>query len=366
MKTKTFDRHIHDLLTIAPTDAPFVSCYLDMLGRDRSEVLADFDQQAHLAVEGYVGGRLDSLHAALRNIREYLVENFDLGTASIACFARCSSSAYFLAMPFKVALPSEFHVSRRPRIYPLMEARDLYDRFLLVVTTDFEASIFEMSLGSTTGEYSPEDLLSIKKSIPCITKERYHHDRLPSERDLVSEKVRILGELVDEKDYKSILLAGDDARVASLYEALPPILKTKAIPVGADASVACVEEVYEEAIDTFREHEKTQSFDRVLTLSERVLAGGLAVTGVDACVSALEDGFAEVLILNRALEATEDRERLVRAAALAGVEVETVADSRLLNTLGGAGCLLRYHSSHQPDALLFEDELLMLSPVLAS
>ena len=87
------------------------------------------------------------------------------------------------------------------------------------------------------------------------------------------------------------------------------------------------------------EHNESQELvDRLL---EVFRTSGLATLGVAATKAAIRSGLSDQLLVSSSL-GQGDRERLVRAASQAGVPIETVRHSCLLDEQGGAGALLRY------------------------
>jgi peptide subunit release factor 1 (eRF1) len=158
----------------------------------------------------------------------------------------------------------------------------------------------------------------------------------------VKEKITVIESLMAKRGHNSLIIAGDPRYVARLTEALPKSLRGKVIgELKAGISDHQLQGVISQAVDSFLEAEREESFDAVALLIQAVRAGSLATVGFDSTRRALTEGRVFELIISAGL-LHEEREELVRLASQQGIQIETVRDCELLEQNGGVGALLRY------------------------
>ena len=121
-------------------------------------------------------------------------------------------------MQFEVPLESEFIVDELPHIYPLIQLKDTYHRFVVAIVTETEARILETTIGSVT-----EDILEKRPELRERigrewTKEHYHHHRSVRATRFVKEKVEIIEDLMSRGGHNHLILAGSPKMVARLAE----------------------------------------------------------------------------------------------------------------------------------------------------
>jgi len=357
MKTENMDRIVARLLEVKATDAPMLSAFATVDEQGIRSLLAEFDAKADLARSRFQGDRLAAFMDAYEDIRNYLTSDFSSETKGIAIYSRWGEAPFFLPLEFEVPLNQSLVIDTLPHLYPLIELRDRYDKFLLVLMETEKARIIGTSLGSVV-----HDVVSVipelrSDAMRTLSTEHYVHIRQEGEAQLVGEKTRIIRDLVEFEGYRHILLGGNKEMCETFHNSLPADLLAMVVTREGGPLVAGQASVME-ATKAFKEAEKSESKSRVLMLVDELLIGGLAVAGIEASLKALEDGYAEVLVLDQDFEIGEMREHLIRLAVRAGIEIETVKDSGCLRQLSGVGCLLRYQPDHAPAAQLFAKELL--------
>ena len=126
-----------------------------------------------------------------------------------------------------------------------------------------------------------------------------------------------------------------------LSNALPSKLAERVIDLKGGGSASSANDPVKEAVRHFVDQEERESLSAVERLRSAIMSNGLAVTGYESCAGAIRAGQADMLIILDSCP-TEEREELVKLAVEAKIVIETLAESHVLASYGGAGCLLRY------------------------
>lgn len=347
--TKTIlESFIKRLVEIEPDHSPLVSAFIN-LDDNPTDPFAAIEPQARITAKRLSGQRRSDFEDAVEEIRAYLRSSVEPGTRSIALYSRWGDQPVFYPLQFKVPIETNFVVDSLPHIYPLVELKDTYHRFVIVITTEKEARILETTLGSVSSEVlaaRPELRERIGRE---WTKAHYHNHKHERENKFIREKVRIVEELMSRRGHNHLIIAGSPKMVAKLTRALPDHLDDKLVSTMPTNPGAGIDPILLGAVRLFVAAENIESHDHVRRLENAVLGNGLGVAGAEAAHHAIENGYADMLIIDQDIDDLEVREQLVRAATLAKVPIETVNRSPVLRRLGGVGCLLRYKPSPTPE-----------------
>lgn len=337
--------HITGLATLPETESPVLSAYLD-LSSDSAAWRPPLSSWASLARHSFEGRAAAGFDEAVRTLEGLLRGPQEARGAAVFC--RGGDSPFCLPLLFEVPVETQFYAGGLPAIFPLVELKDRFNRFVLVMVTSEVARIFEINLGEASEMLLAERPELRERLGREWTRQHYQNHRRERHQQFVKEKVAVIERLMAKHGHNALVLAGEPRFVNRLREALPRHLQDRiAGEIRSGFRTARLPTVIDEAIRTFLVQEAQQSHDAVRHLDEEVRRGGLAVVGLEASLRALARHQADLLILSSSLPEA-DREPLVRAAALADTEVETVQDSDLLARNGGVGCLLRYLES--PDS----------------
>ena len=341
MKPDPLAALVHRLVEIEPDESPLISCFLD-LQRKHSEWMSDLNYPSSLVAKRLTGRRRTDFEDALGEIRSYLEKSLDPHSKSVAFYARWGENPFFTATEFQVPLKPLFVADTLPHIYPLIELKDSYHRFVIVITTEEEARILETTIGAVT-----EQILAKRPELRQRvgrewTRDHYRNHKREREQQFIHEKIRILEDLMNRKGHNHLIVAGSPKMVGRLAEALPTRLRKKLITSMAANPSSGIGPILLESIHQFTLAESGESHDRVDMLEASVMTGGLAVSGLEASLDAMRDGYADMLIIDQDFEDAETREELIRLALKTNTQIETVSGSEPLKRLAGVGCLLRY------------------------
>ena len=151
MELKNLQKHVRTLATLAESDAEVVSCYLT-LAKGQFTNRNAFDQQVRSLKLGITGKDRSDFEAALERIEAYLKTGLLPDAKSIALFSRSGEEPFFLPLQFRVPLPNWVVVDTTPNIYHLVELKDTYHRYVVMISTEESVRILEVNLGAVTAE----------------------------------------------------------------------------------------------------------------------------------------------------------------------------------------------------------------------
>lgn len=338
-------RHITALATLPESEAPVISAYFDL--RSPVEVLRSaFETWSTAARSTLPNASRPMFDTAKSDIRALLKQSWPESIQGLAVFARGGDHPLLMALPFEANLETHFDASSRPAIFPLVQLKDRFHRFVLVICTEETGRIMEMTLGSVT-----EEILTTRPDPGGrlgrqLSREHFHFRREEDTRRFLRDQVRIISNLMARRGHNHLILAGHPRHVAQLRNQLPKHLQERVVgsvfhaPNGRDYSP-----LLDQAIDAFIEAEQDESRGAVERLHEHVRRQGLAVVGIHACREAIEAGAASQLIISEELP-HPDREELVRLATLHDLPIEVCERDDLLQSHGGVGCLLRFRMEY--------------------
>lgn len=343
--------HISKLATLPESGSPVISAYLD-LGESKEYLLSRLSGWASVARATMTPEERSLFEQSRREVEKAVSRQWPEDVRSVAVFSRHGEDPLLLVIPFSVEMELHFDVGSLPSIFPLVQLKDRFHRFVVVISTDEASRIFEVTLGAVS-----EALLTQRPELGERLgrewgRERYHQRKRESDQKFFRDQVSIIAGLMSKNGHNHLILAGNPRHVAGLREALPKHIGTRLVgelfktPPGGDYSA-----VLEQAIDTFVEAERAESRSTVARLHEQVRREALAVVGVERSRDAILGGYAAELVISEELPLAE-REELTRLATARGLGIEVCEGDELLATHGGVGCLLRYRPAILPEASL--------------
>jgi len=373
-------RHIALLACIEETEAPFVSCYLNPeTGADGYRALLDDRARAMRAtLDGEARADFDS---AMRRIGAYLEEKLRPDARGVALFSRhFRAGEFFLPMQFAAPLPDWIAVGPTPNLFHLMALKDTYERYVVLLATPSRVRILEIDLGAVTAQ-TWADQPELRERVGSEwTREHYESRRERSARFL-EEQIALLQRLMAAGGQTHLILAGDPSLTAAIRRLLPASIALKLVDTLATAGRDVQQDVVASTLSAFIAWEEQESQAVAVRFIQGIRTQGLAAAGAPACIEALRQRRAEVLLFARDYRPTagwrcagcgaihfevsspagcpecgkaevrpiDVKEALVRLAGQQDCPVEVVEHCDPLMALGGVGCLLRYVAEGSAD-----------------
>ena len=301
-------QHITILASVEETDAPFISCYLNFEdGQDHwRQTINDRARLLRLILKG---DELSDLEYALDKIESWLTTELLPETKGVAIFVRgIFGGAFMLPMQFAVPLPNWITTYPTPNIYHLVELKDTYHRYVVMISTEESVRIVEVNLGAVTewarilevnlGAITTTAWLERPESRRHVGTEwsRSHYQvNQPHRGDrFLREKIAVLEKLMSAEGHTHLILAGDSVITQRIRKSLPENLLNKLVDVIPSAERDQDADVVMATLSNFIEHEELES----QTIAERLIEGlssqNLAVVGSADTLDALRWGEVDI------------------------------------------------------------------------
>jgi hypothetical protein len=373
------NQHITVLAHVEEADAPFISAYLN-LENGQAGWREALDERARILRRVLKGNDLADLEEALGKIEDWLSTELLPEAKGVAIFARGSfGGSFMLPMQFAAPLPNRIAVYPTPNIYHLVELKDNYHRYVVLLALPERVSILEVNLGAATIQAWLNQAELRTRVGSEWARSHYQIHQAHRGDKFLREKIAILEQLMCAGGHSHLILAGDPEITARVRHALPVDLAEKLVDVVPATKRDLPTEVVMLTIASFIEHEEQES----RTVAERLVEGlrsqNLAVAGSAATLDALHWGEVDTLVMANdyqpdpgwtctvckslgteaprttacpccgedAVRPLNIKEALLRLAGQSGRPVEVVEQSDALMSLGGVGCLLRTHLDTQ-------------------
>ena len=292
----------------------------------------------------------------------------------LAVFSRAGEQPFFLPLQFQVPLPNWIALDSTPNIYHLVELKDTYDRYVVMIVTEESMRILQVNLGAITAqiwEQRPELRERVGRE---WTKTHYQRHRQERTRRFLKDAVNVLDQLMSAGGYTHLILAGQSPMTSQVQKVLPSHLQKQLIDIVPASGGTRLSDVVQATLSSFVEAEEQESRTTVADLVHQLRTGGLAVVGTGPSYRALRQGRVDMLVLSKEyepgpgwscdncghidveserLDACPEcgacafrqfniKEQMARTAAACDCPVEVVEQSDELIHLGGVGCLLSY------------------------
>jgi len=371
-------QHITLLASVDESDAPFISCYLNLEdGPDSWR--KTLDERASILRRMLKGNDRADLEDAIDKIKAWLATDLLPEAKSAALFVRGNfGGAFMLPMQFAAPLPNWVTVYPAPNIYHLVELKDNYHRYVVMLSEPHRACIIEVNLGTATiRAWVKQPALRTNVS-PKWTRTHYQIHQAHRGDRFVHEKIAVLEQLMRAGGHTHLILAGNPEIIGRVRRALPEDLADKLVDVIPAGEQDQQSDVVLATLSRFIEFEAQESRSVAEHLIDGLRSQNLAVAGSVDTLDALLWGEVDTLVMTSdyhpdpgwtcttcraigtetpetpvcpqcgksAVRPMDLREALLRLASQLQRPVEVVENSDALRPLGGVGCLLRTH----PDA----------------
>lgn len=378
MELSELQHHIRRLATLEETTSPMVSCYIN-LETNLVEVRRTLESQMRKISKALPVPLQTEFDEVFENIEKYLNNQIPTSTKGLAIFARGGAWPFWQALQFSVPLPNWLVVNTTPNIYHLVELKDTYQRYVVMISTEEYARIIEVNLGSVTEELWRERPELRQRIGREWSREQYQNHRRNRTDQFIKEKIIVLERLMLAGGHSHLILAGNPRLTAQVRRHLPRHLTDKLIDTAIASESDKISDVVAATLLAFIEQEELESRAMVERLQRNVHTGGLAVIGTKETFKALKRGQVDMLLvvknyhpsggwkclscgeicvhqlkLNKCPDCNSDeshtldlREEMIRMAEQRGCQVEVVNQSDWLSQVGGVGALLRYLAPEQ-------------------
>lgn len=373
MERKNLPKHVRILATLPVADAPVISCY-QRLAAGRLADHSAFDDRVQSLRQGLNSQEQHSFDAALARIEEALAEELLPTSNGFAAFSRAGDQPFFLPLQFQVPLPNWIAVDSTPNIYHLVELKDTYHRYVVMLVTEDSMRILQVNLGAVTAQIWKERPDLRRRVGREWTKSHFQRHRHERTRRFFKNAIDVLNRLMSAGAYRHLILAGQPAMTSLIKENLPKRLQKQLLDIVPASGATRLSDVVASTLSSFIEAEEQESRTTVRNLIHQLRTGGLAVVGTEPSFRALQCGQVDVLVLSteydpgsgwscdqcghvdvkseppdacpncktNALRRFDVKEEMARKAEECDCTIEVAKQSDDLIHLGGVGCLLSH------------------------
>jgi peptide chain release factor subunit 1 len=208
---------------------------------------------------------------------------------SLAIFSS-QPAALWEVIPLNVRVPAQASFGSRPRILPLAQAADEYERYCAVYVDKEDSRIFVITLGEIEESGAISDDVPGRHDEGGWSQSRYqrHH-----EFHVHEHLKRALGALeaqFSSRPFQRLIVTGPEEVTAEFVKMLPAPLRERligSVPCSPPAGRLEVMAAVAPAIEQFERGEEESLIARISDLAD---AGGHAVLGMDVTLAAVVDG----------------------------------------------------------------------------
>lgn len=378
MDLKELQDQIRALAATEETDAAVMSCYLNLQngGVANREF---FQNRVSLLRKTLAEPLLRGFEEAVVRTCDYLDNKLLVESGGLAVFARGGKEPFFLPLQFQVPLPDWISVGAFPNVFHLVELKDTYHRFVILISTEEKARILEVALGEVTQELWRERPRLQERIVRGWSKEQYQRHRRHDTERLFKEKIEVLEKLMNKGGHKHFILAGSPRLTSQIKQLLPKHLADKLVDSISTSGGDRLSDIVKMAVTMFTEEEEQESRAVVEKLMDEIHANSLGIVGITGTLRSLQRGSVDILVMAKDFEAetgwrcrncryvgeqherpencpecrakeieeTDLREEMIRLAEKYGCRVEVVNHSDRLMQFQGIGALLRYYTAEQ-------------------
>jgi ribosomal protein L7Ae-like RNA K-turn-binding protein len=335
-----------------PTDLPVLSVYLDMRqqvtgespGRRASLTILRDRLRDIESTLGPRGEELESLQADSERIRAFLDEDFDRSAQGLAIFA-CSGAGLWETVESGTPFEDQVTAGSVPELFQLARLLDEQQTAVVAVVDSNTARLFVSRVDGLEEVEGPDDdsVHYRKRSTGGWSQARYQRHIDKHHADFAAEAAEAISRLVESEQADRLIFAGDEVALTPLLDKLPQHINDREGAILRIDIRAPLDDVAAEVAPVLREMEADSSAQAADALVAAVRSGGLGAAGYEEVVEAARIGQADLVVLAAdAPIGEEQRNELVRLAALSSAEVDVVEDHPGLARLGGVGAILRY------------------------
>ncbi len=364
-----------DLRQLADTSDPrdvHLSVYLPTANRGDEQLNMTFVASRVKAIRNALEGDIErDFEATLGQVEEMLYHNPIPGERGRVIFASASSS-FFVAHRIGVEPRRKLVLDNSPFILPLMEMRDDYEDYGIILMDSDEARVYSVrsKVLEQVGSSSIDLMNRHKKG--GMSQKRFNRLRRGAIDAFISQIVEDLEGLEGLEGMRGLVVAGPGSVKKKLVDALPKHLQGKVIGM-VDVSIDIPPgQLLAHGEEIASAHEREGEMLAIGELRRAIFKEELAAIGVNEVRDALLQGRVETLLVSKGLSipgwicedckgihegvppegtcpdcggpvsGAEIVNELAELVERTDAEMEVVSASPFLESIGGLGAILRY------------------------
>ena len=240
---------------------------------------------AHTVAEG----KRSSFERERERALDFLEHERTEESRSIAIFSS-QAAGLWETIPLNVRVPAQASFRPRPRILPLAQAADEYERYCAVYVGKEDSRIFVISLGEVEESGAISDDVPGRHDKGGWSQSRYQRHHQFHVHEHLKRTLAALEEYCGSRPFQRLIVAGPEEVTTQFLEVLPAPMGDRLIAAVPCPPTATRDEVISAVAPAIRTFERTQEEALLSKISELADAGGHAVLGLDATLAAVADG----------------------------------------------------------------------------
>ncbi len=334
------------------TDAPILSCYLDVRPEAqaerpgvRNELRPARDRLERIGetLEPHTPAR-ESFDADRARIEE-LLDSDELNDADgVAVFA-CSAIGLWEAVRSAEPFDTEVHAGPTAELFGLARMLDDQVSAVVALVDTNTCRLFVTRRGALVERSGPdEDPAEHRRTdVGGWSQARYQRHVDMQDKRFAREAAEAIGRLVAREKPATVILAGDERIVPILEGELDEPVRALVDHVARMEMRSSPDEVAAEVAPVLSALEAAQDQELADRVVGEARARDMGVLGVNRTMEALEMGQVDELVIDETAPLDEElRAELIRQASLTDARVEVVHDHAALKRFEGVGATLRF------------------------
>ena len=208
------------------------------------------------------------------------------------------------AIPLNVRMQSQAFFGPRPRILPLAQMADEYERYCAVFVSKEDSKLFVISMGDVEEERIISDDVPGRHGQGGWSQARYQRHREFHVLEHIKRTLAGLNDYLSSRPFQRLIVAGPEEVTTQLVEVLPTTLSDRLIASVSCPPTATRDEVMAAAAPAIQDFERNEEESLLSKISGLADAGGHAVLGMDATLGAVGDGRVHELAVADGVSAT--------------------------------------------------------------
>ena len=219
---------------------------------------------------------------------DFLDHEWTHESRSIAIFSS-QPAGLWKTIPLNVRVPTQAFFGARPRIGPLAQVADEYERYCAVFVSKEDSKLFVISMGDVEEERAVSDEVPGRHDQGGWSQARYqrHHEFHVGEH--LKRTLAALNDYLRSRPFRRLIVAGPEEVTTEFVGLLTTPLRDRLV-----AAVLCPtasrEDVMAAVTPAVQKFERSREEALLSKISELADGGGHAVLGLDATLAAVGDG----------------------------------------------------------------------------
>ncbi len=222
---------------------------------------------------------------------------------SVAIFSS-QRAGLWKTIPLNIRTQSQAFFGPRPRILPLAQIADEYERYCAVFVSKEDSKLFVISMGDVEEERTISDDVPGRHDQGGWSQARYQRHREFHVLEHIKRTLAGLNDYLSSRPFQRLIVAGPEEVTTQFVEVLPTTLRDRLIASVSCPPTATRDEVMAAAAPAIHDFERNEEEALLSKISELADAGGHAVLGLEATLGAVGDGRVHELAVADGVSAT--------------------------------------------------------------